>query len=419
MPLILRVKEKIFYGWVVVFASLIVVSMLIGTRFSFGVFFKSVGSEFDLTRAVTSSLFSVYMLFCAVFSLVGGWALDRYGPRLVVFLLGLFTGLSLLLTSQASSLWQLYFSYSLLLSMGTGPTYPVIMSTVSKWFERKRGLAMGIALSGVAFGIIAIAPFAAYLIANVGWRMSYIVMGLVAWFIVISLSRLLRNDPSKVGALPDGDKLGTGGTEAENKEESPHHAGFSLLQAFRARSFWLIFTVWLFSAFSITLVMTHVVPYATDTGISAMKAATIISLIGGFNVLSSLLIGRVSDIVGRKIPAIICALLQAGAMVWLIWAHELWMFYLFAVVFGISWGGLNVSATTLTADIFGGRNLGTIIGAIGVAFSIGGATGPFIGGLIFDVSNSYSMAFMIGATAMLVAATLVALTRKEANLEIQ
>jgi len=109
---LLRIRDKIFYGWIVVAASLVIVSALIGIRFSFGVFFKALEAEFDLTRTATSSIYSVTMLLYVGFAIITGWALDRYGPRLVVSLMGLFTGLGLLITSQATSLWQIYLSYS-------------------------------------------------------------------------------------------------------------------------------------------------------------------------------------------------------------------------------------------------------------------------------------------------------------------
>ena len=402
-----------------VVACLIVASTLWGIRFSFGVFFKSLESEFDLTRATTSSLFSAYMLFCAIFAILGGWAVDRYGPRIIVLLLGLFTGFSLLLASQTNSLWQLFLSYSLLLGIGTGPSYTALLSTVSRWFEKKRGFALGIVFSGVALGTIVVAPFAAYLISNLGWRKSYIVMGLVAWFVVIFLSRVIRRDPSEVGALPDGGRLKSGRAEVASNEKRLQPNGFSLLEAFRTRNFWLLFVVWVFLAFCQTLVLTHIVPHSTYMGIATMKAAIILSMIGGFNILSSLLTGRVSDIVGRRIPGIVCALFLAVAMAGLIWAGELWKLYLFAVVFGLAWGGLGVTTTTLTADIFGGRNLGVIMGALNMAWCIGAAIGPFVGGLVFDVSNSYSRAFAIGAAIMLVTALLMALTRREANAGIE
>ena len=414
----LKLKDKIFYGWVIVATSFVISATLEGIRYSFGVFFKSLEGEFALSRAATSSVLSAYMIFCVVFAIVGGWTLDRYGPKRVVFIMGLLTGVSLLLTSQAISFWQLFLSYSLVLSIGTGAAYPVLMSTVSRWFDKKRGFALGIAGSGGALGTIVIAPFAAYLISNFGWRMSYIVIGLLAWFVVISLSMLLRNDPSEIGYLPDGVKLNAVNKEVTASKENSQLIGFSLLQAFKTRSYWFIWAIWLFFSLCLTLVMTHIVPYATDIGILTMEAATILSVMGGFSIVSKLLTGRISDIIGRKVPGIICALLQAGALVGLIWAHELWMFYLFAAVFGFSWGGLGVALTALPADIFGVRNLGSIMGTLETAFAVGGAIGSAIGGFMFDVTSSYATAFAVGAATMLITALLVALAGSKMNTQV-
>ncbi len=379
-----KVKDKIFYGWVIVAATLVIYSAFIGIRFSFGVFFKSLESEFDLTRLATSSVFSFYMIFFAIFAIISGWALDRYGPRLVIGLMGLFTGLSLLITSQAGSLWQLFLSYSLLLAIGTGGTMPVLVSVVSRWFDKKRGFALGITTSGGGIGILVMAPFAAYLISNLGWRMSYIVMGLIGWLVLISLSRLLRKDPSEIGALPDGVKSSASRTQAMGEEKGYQPTGFSLSEASRTRSFWLILAIWLLFSICLGLVMTHVVAYAIDTGISTIEASTILSVVGVLNILSRLLTGRISDIVGRKAPGVACALLGVGAFIWLIWSHNLWMFYLFAVVYGISWGGFGVVTMAVVGDTFGRRNLGTIMGALEVGFAMGGAIGPAIGGFVFD-----------------------------------
>ena len=410
-----RLSDKIFYGWVIVAASLVIACTLTGIRFSFGVFFKSLEAEFDLTRAATSSVFSIYMIFFAISAIVSGWALDRYGPRLVICIMGLFAGLSLLITSQTNSLWQIFLSYSLLLSIGTGGTMPVLMSVVSRWFDKKRGFALGIASSGLGMGTLVVAPFAAYMISNVGWRMSYVVLGVIAWLVVISLALLLRRDPGEIGALPDGAKSGAGGTELMGKEESSRFTGLSLKQALRTRSFWLMLAVWLLFALCLNLIVTHVVPYATDVGISMIEASTVLSLIGGFQILFRLPAGRILDIIGRKIPGIICAVLGTVAMTWLIWSHNLWMFYLFAVIFGFSWGGFGVTMVTLVGDVFGRRSLGAIMGALEVGFAVGAAIGAALGGLIFDITNSYATAFAIGAAAMLGVALFIAFTRRETN----
>jgi MFS family permease len=142
------IRNKLFYGWVIVIAALIVSAILLGARQSYGVFFKSIGSDFGLSRAVTSGIFSTYMVFSAGFSVLGGWSLDKFGPKWTVALMGLSTALGLFLTSQMHSVWQLYLTYSFLMGMGTGETYTVVGSFVSRWFHKKRGLALGIVNSG-------------------------------------------------------------------------------------------------------------------------------------------------------------------------------------------------------------------------------------------------------------------------------
>jgi len=412
--LISKTGNRLFYGWVIVGASLITICTLFGIRFSsFGIFFKSLQAEFEAGRAITSSIFSANMVFAAIFGIVTGWALDRYGPRLVVALIGLFTGMSLIITSYTTSIWQLFLSYSLLLSMGTAGTVVVLVSVVSRWFDKKRGIAIGIATSGTGLGSLILAPLAAYLISNYGWRTSYLVLGLAAGIIVFSLAMLLRRQPGEIGEQPDGIPSGYTRGESKEAEEDSQLAGHTLKQAIMTRSFWLILGIWAFFAICLSLIITHIVPHATDLGISTMEAATIISLIGIVQIIARLSAGRISDVVGRKLPGVICSFIGAAALIWLFWASELWMFYLFAVIFGIAYGGLGVVQLALVSDIFGRRHLGTIMGVLEVGFSSGSGIGAFIGGLIFDITGSYSIAFAIGAVTILLISLLIALTRRE------
>src|SRR4030042_3668409 len=177
MKLYSRIKDKLFYGWVLVIAFFIINIITFGARFSFGVFFKSLASEFGLTRAETSGVYSVYMLLCCIFSILSGWVVDKFNPKILIRLMGLFIGLSLVLTSQAHSLSQLFIVYCFLLAVGTAGVFGVSTSIVIRWFDSKRGAAIGITTSGAGFGTLIISPLAAYLIANLGWRMSIIIMG--------------------------------------------------------------------------------------------------------------------------------------------------------------------------------------------------------------------------------------------------
>jgi len=418
LPSPLKLKDKLFYGWVVVASFFIIGTAIWGIRFTFGVFFKSIESEFTLTRTATSAIFSTQMVLGGVFTILGGWVLDRYGPRIVILLMGLFAGLSLLLTSQTNAVWQLFITYSLLLAMGTSAIYVGVMSTVSRWFDRRRGLALGLASVGAGLGPMIMAPFATYLIANFDWRTAFIVMGLLAWLIVIPLSRLLKRDPYEIGAVPDGVKTPLKDTESEKNYVKI--ADLSLAQAFRTRSFWLVIFIFLLFASSLFLILTHLVPHATDIGFSAVEAATVLSVAGGATIVGRLLLGIASDRIGRKAAAITCTLLHAVAMVCLAQAQDLGTLYLFALLFGLGWGGMGPIMAAIIGDTFGLGKMGAILGVLDAGFNVGAAIGPVIGGLIFDVSHSYFLAFSLGAAVMLVATLLITLIRRETKpLELQ
>lgn len=390
---------------------LIVLTIFLGIRSSFGVFFKSIEGDFNLNRAATSSIFSAYMVLGAATAILGGWALDRYGPRVAVFMMGLTTGLSLLLTSQVTSLWQLYITYSLLLAIGTGAGFVLVTATASRWFVKRRGLALGIGLSGEGLGILVAAPFAAYLISTLGWRMSYIVIGVIAGVVVTSLAIFLRRNPAEMGLLPDGSKAIPAGTH--EKSSGVQVVSFSLLEALRTTSFWFLWMAVVLYSLSFLLLQTHIVPHITDFGIPATKAAVALALVGGGNALGRIVMGAVSDKIGRKVSAMMCALFQFAGMIWVAWSRDIWMFYLAALVSGFANGGLSTTVTALLGDTFGVANLGVIMGALVVGFSLGAAIGPFIGGFVFDVTNSYFIAFLGGAAATLLAVLFLALTRRK------
>jgi OFA family oxalate/formate antiporter-like MFS transporter len=228
----------------------------------------------------------------------------------------------------------------------------------------------------------------------------------------------MRSDPSEIGALPDGAELKTTVPEEKVEERDARLSDLSLSQALKTRNYWVFAPVWLFVGFGNLLVWTHIVPYATDANITAVKAATIMSVMGGLALPAGILFGRISDIKGKKTPLIILALLRTGALVGLIWARELWMFYIFAIFYGTSIGGTGVMVAALSVDIFGKRSIGVIMGTLDMVASIGSAIGPFIGGLIYDVNNSYTVAFLIAAFGNIIVALLIALVKVEAKQEL-
>jgi OFA family oxalate/formate antiporter-like MFS transporter len=316
--------------------------------------------------------------------------------------MGFFTGVSLIISSQIHSVWWLYLTYSFIMAMGTGEAYTVVVGFVSRWFQRKRGLALGISTTGGGIGSLIFAPFASYLIVSFDWRIGYIVMGIIALVIVISAAMLLKGYPREMGLLPDGIAADTN-AKAVGARKEVKTRGFSLKEAIKTRQFWLMFMIWAFHAIAVYVITTHIVPYATDVGISHIAAATVISVMSVFNIVGGLTAGALSDAFGRKPVSIVSALLGAGSLFWLMWMPtDIWVLFVIAALFGIPFGSIATIVSAMAADIFGTYRIGAIMGVIGIAWFVGATIGPIIGGVIFDINQSYFLAFLVAAICMLI-----------------
>ncbi len=401
-------KPDIFYGWVVVAALFLIMFFSLGPWYTFGVFLPYLIDELETTSALAAGVISVAWIPYGAMGILAGFILDRRGPRAVTAV-GIFViGLAYLLTSQASAVWHLYLSMGIILGTGMGVTWVVPTATVSKWFEKRRGLALGILLASVGTAQMIMPPLAQFLISHWGWQTAYIVLGGIIWAGALPLTVLLRRSPEDVGLLPDG----AGGKAAAKDLEAPpiETTGetWSAREAMRTQPFWLLVGIWLFLPVSIQMVIVHIVRYARDVGISPELAATVLSSMGLSLFVGRLIIGGISDRWGSRPTYAMCLLLQLAALVGLIWARELWTFYLVMMAFGFSIGGSSPVYTKIAAELFGRGATGAIIGLMAGAWSLGSAVGPWLAGQIFDTTGSYSPAFAIGA-ALVAAALFLAL----------
>lgn len=388
-------KGSSHYEWIVVAALLIIAIITFGVRLSFGVFFKSWQDDFGWSRASTSGVYSVYLVLGAAFAVLGGWILDRYGAKIVFATMGFVTALSLFLTSQVTAPWHLYITYSVLLALGTAPSYVGLMSTVSRWFKKRRGLALGIASSGGGIGMIIMAPISASFISGYGWQTASLFLSLIAFFVIVPCALLLKRPPGEVAASP--------GVEERQYDESE---GFSLPQAVKTRNFWLLFFILLLLAVPVYSVITHIVPHAIDLGFDPIEAASMISFIGIGTVPGRLVLGRLSDSIGGKRAYLICILVMVVAMSWLFVASDSRMLYLFTILFGFSFVAIGPLNAALVGDSFGLYRVGLILAVADIAWGIGAGFSPALAGYIFDISGSYAYAFVGGIVAALVAAVL-------------
>ncbi len=361
------------------------------TFFSFGIFLKPITTQFGWERGAFSIAISITMLLGGSLGILAGRLSDRHGPRLLVTISGFLTGIGFLLMSQISALWQVYLIFGCLIAVGGAGCVIPITSTIPRWFATKRGIALGLTWTGIAIGGIVGPILAQSLISGQGWRFAYIALGLINLTLIPLLAQALRRDPQQIGARPYG--------ESEVRQnEIPGgimKGSLSLRQAVRIRHYWFLGSLLPCIFFINQVILTHLVPHAIDIKIAPAIAATIISILGAANLIGRNLAGFVSDRIGARLYLSVCLFVVTLAFIWLFFAKDLWMLYLFVVIYGVAQGGIPISHTLVIGDLFGLQYLGAIMASTMVMGSIGGALGAPLAGGIFDVNGSYHWAFII------------------------
>ncbi len=394
-------KPRYFYGYNIVASGFGIQAVGIGIFIAFGVFFKPLLNDFGWSRATLSGAQSMALLVAGCLGILVGRLNDRLGPRVVMTAAGFFFGLGLLLMSGLNNVWQLYLFYGVVVGIGLSSIDIVPLSTIARWFIRRRGIMTGIAKVGTGTGQFAIPLVASLLIVTYGWRHSYIIIGVAAMVLLIAIGQLLRRDPARQGLLPDGDK------ESQATGSGPAESGLYLNEALRTRQFWTVCFVYLATMFSLLIIMVHIVPHATDIGISSTVAAGILSAIGGISMTGRFVMGIAVDRIGNRLSMIICLILLILAFLWLQLARELWMLILFAVVYGFGHGGTFTVISPIVAEYFGLRSHGALFGIVFFSSMVGGAIGPVVAGYIYDTTESYSLAFWICAAVVAMALVLI------------
>jgi MFS family permease len=376
-----------------------------GTIYSFGVFFKPMLTDLGWTRAAISGAYSLTFVVNGFLGIFAGRLCDRFGPRVVVSVCGLLIVLGYLLMSQVHAIWHMRLFYVLIIGTGLSGIYVPAITTVARWFIKRRGLMTGIVIAGISVGTLVTSLVANWLISSYGWRTSYIVMGIAVLVLVTLAAQFLKRDPAQLGLVPYGE------SEAGENNSDFSIRGLSLSQAVRTRQFWMLCLMLPFFEFGADTIMVHIVPRVTDEGFSAASAAGVLATIGGLSLVGRVSMGGIGDRIGNRRVFTLGMGIAVLTLVWLLFAGELWMFYLFAVVYSLGYGGLVALQTLLIADLFGVISLGVILGMIIFIGALGEAVGPAVGGWIFDITGSYRWAFLTSALLCILAIFLTALLK--------
>ena len=397
---------RLFRGWLVVAGAFAVTFVGFGSAYTFSAFVGSLQQEFGASRGSVSLVFSLAGFLYFALGIVSGPLADRWGSRRLAIIGMVLTGAGLAAASTARSLVEVYLAYGLGVGLGVGCSYVPAVGAVQRWFVRRRGLASGLAVSGIGVGTLVMPPLASFFIDHLGWRTAYLVLGGLAVVVGVGMAMMIANDPRDRGLLPDGAPRRT------SVRPAAPPAGASLREAIRSRRFIGLYAACLACSFGLFVPFVHLVPYALDHGIPQASSVLLLSMIGIGSTAGRFLLGGLADRMGRR--QALLAMFLGMALALLVWASStgLWLLAAFAFVYGIFYGGFVALLPALVMDYFGGRNVSGIIGVLYTSVAFGTLIGPSAAGFAFDLSHSYLLPILASAGANLLAAGLVAATGK-------
>jgi MFS family permease len=358
-----------------------------GLYFTFSVFLVPLVEDFRWSRGLTAGALSLSTVLQGLLSPVAGILVDRFGPRRVILSGAVLLSAASILTATIRSAWELYLYTGLLGAIGLVGLGPVPMGVLlARWFSARRGRAVGIAFSGMGFGVFVTGPLAQWLIASMGWRVASAVLGLGALLILVPIAWVGARDPETRTDEP-----------ARPREQAPSPADSALRHAIRTRAFWALWFAYLCTPLAVFPVTTHQVAFAIDRGFQPILAASIFGVMGLLSIVGRVSFGFAADRFGGAPAATISYGCTAGGVLALLALESDgragWL-VAYAFLFGLGFGARGPIITAMASDLFGGRRFGVIYGALSVGNGLGGAIGPWFGGVVHDVLGSYRVVFL-------------------------
>ena len=395
-----------FYGWITLSAAALVYFLMCGgLLYSFGLFLPFICQEFSWGRGAVSGAYTIMMLSGGLIGPFAGIFIAKYGPRSAIILGNLLSASGLILLAFHTRMWQLYVGYGALIGIGIGFGGFIATTTIANnWFDRKRSLALSIVITSGGLGGLFLVPSIMAMIQHVGWRGGYgVIFAITLVCGVIIPGLVVRNKPEDLGQVRDGrmdPEPGKTGSAPSAPMLYSTSVDFSLNQAIRTPSLWLILTAVTIQLFAMGMLVTHQVAFLVDMSISAGVAATVLGLLPGSSTIGRLAIGLLGLKYNMRPLAIGAYAVMTTGMALALMTRSLPMAFIYVTVFGVGFGAFVVANTALFSVYFGPTSYPRIIGFISF-FAVTGSIGAPLAGLIYDYTGSYMLPFSIGLLALL------------------
>ena len=417
-----RSQPALYYGWFIVAVTFFISFVTVGSRSGFGLFVKIWEKDFGWDRTDIAVAFVIGTLISGLSQPFLGRLFDQVGGRKVILANLVVFGVCTILLSLTFHILFLILMYGVVMAIAmSGGSVNTTAALVARWFRRKRSTALGLSIAGTSAGALLLVPFAAYLLDLTSWRIVWVVMGGIILTTAVPLSFfILRDDPSDLGLQPDG--VEPGPLDGQGKPEPSYAPGplevSEWRESFRSFPIWQLSAGYFVCGFTTNIISMHFVPYAQDQGFSLSVAATAFGLMMGINGIGVIAAGALSDRFGSKNVLTSVYALRGGAYCVLLLAPGGWGLWGFACVAGLSWIATLPLTTSLTADIYGVKNLGTLTGVAFLCHQVGGSISVLMAAMIYDATSSYTIPFTACAV-LLGFASLVAFSIQERKYSVK
>ena len=403
-----------YFGWLIVAVAFVTMAIGVTARTAFSLLLPPLIDEFGWDRGLAAGAFSFGFLVSALLSPIAGRVMDARGPRIVILTGALLLAAGLLLAPITERPWHLYATLGVLVGGGANlMTYTTHSQFLPNWFLRRRGLAISIAFSGVGVGAITLLPWLQSIIETKGWRASCWTMGLLTIFVVAPLNLLVRKKPEDVGLLPDGAssmRAMAGARGGDVADAAWASIEWTLARAISTSRFWWIVIGYFCALIAWYAVQVHQTKYLIEIGFKPLTAAWALGFVSAVAIPGQIVLGALSDRIGREwVWAAGCAgfAICYAALIELEQFPSNALLYLMVVAQGFLGYALTSVMGPIVAEIFDGPHYGSIFGTITVALIGGGAAGPWMAGVIHDITGGYRLAFVVAIACCIVSAVAI------------
>lgn len=403
---------RFFYGWIILIACFAITTVASGTMMGFGVFINPMADDMGWSHSSLSFAYALSSLVTGVGVLVVGSFMHSHSVRFVFFLSTIVHCFGIYMTSTVTTIEGFYFWYGFVASAGRSAFFLSTTTLITRWFEKRRGLMMGIMMAGNGLGPFIFSPLVTWMIFMWDWQTAYVILSINMTIFLLISCFFIRNHPHEIGVLPYGAQptpvrvSATPASVSTTSRPATRKGGSLWGEVLRMESFWTLSLINFFCCLCHSIPLVHIVSFAQNSGLSAFASAWVLAVMSISSIAGRIYWGIFADRHGARFALMLTLFLQGALILWLVNTQDPVVFFLYALLWGFGYGGVGTQYGVVSRELFGARLFGQGYAGQNSFAMVGMALGGYLGGYLYDLSGSYVTAWLISFTSGLISSFL-------------